>query len=90
MLGLFGSLKNFLAFNKVTIDNGVFVLHYKVTVLILCICTLLVSCKQHFGEPITCIADNNDVKFGRAVDAYCWVHATYTVKELVDGKVGKC
>lgn len=88
MIGAFSSLKSLIKGSRVSIDNGVFLLHYKFTVLALLVCTMMISCKQHFGEPITCLADNSDVKFGRATDAYCWVHETYTVNELIDGKAG--
>ncbi|XP_021949350.1 innexin inx2 [Folsomia candida] len=89
MIGAFSSLKSLIKGSRVSIDNGVFLLHYKFTVLALLVCTMMISCKQHFGEPITCLADNSDVKFGRATDAYCWVHETYTVNELIDGKAGR-
>lgn len=72
MIGAFSSLKSLVTFSQISIDNGVFILHYKVTVLVLLVCTMMISCKQHFGEPITCLADNADVKFGKAIDAYCW------------------
>ncbi|CAL8126486.1 unnamed protein product [Orchesella dallaii] len=90
MFNVFSSLKSLVALNKVIIENGVFILHCKVTVSILLVFTILITTKQHFGEPIDCLTGSEDVKFGRAVDEYCWIHSTFTVNELLNPKkVGK-
>lgn len=53
----------------------------------LLIFTLLVTSKQFFGEPIHCIAEgeHNDKD---AVNSYCWIYGTYTLKSNLYGKIG--
>lgn len=90
MYNVFSSLKSLIALNKVVIENGVFILHCKVTVSMLLVFTILITTKQHFGEPIDCFSEKDDVKFARAVDSYCWIHSTFTVNELHNpGRIGK-
>lgn len=86
MFNVFSSLKSLIALNKVVIENGVFILHCKVTVSMLLVFTILISTLQHFGEPIDCFSEKDDQKYARAVDAYCWIHSTFTVSELYNPK----
>jgi len=76
MLGFFSGLKDFLKFDHVWIDNNVFRLHYKATVLIFVTCSLLVSTRQYIGDPIDCMVDGVP---GGIMDTYCWIHSTYSV-----------
>lgn len=90
MFNVFSGLKSLIALNKVVIENGVFILHCKVTVSMLLVFTILISTMQHFGEPIDCFSEKDDQKYARAVDAYCWIHSTFTVVEKYDPrKIGK-
>ena len=75
MFGLFKEVQKFLKLDSVWIDNNVFRLHYKLTVLIFLTSSLLVSSKQYIGDPIDCISDVN----GSIVDTYCWIHSTFTI-----------
>ena len=61
--------------NKVYISNFVFQLHYKVTVIILSVFSVLVTSKQYLGDPIDCIS-SSDVK--NIAERYCWIHSTFT------------
>ena len=44
-------------FDVVCIDNNVFRLHYKATVVILAICSVLVMSNQFIGDPIDCLVE---------------------------------
>lgn len=85
MLEIFHSIKGFLRLDRVCIDNLIFRLHYKVTVIILVISSLLVTSTQYFGDPIDCIM--NDAP-SRTMDTYCWIHSTYTVSNKFSGRAG--
>ncbi|RWS23045.1 Innexin inx2-like protein [Leptotrombidium deliense] len=87
VLGVFGSLKKVLKLDQVAIDNNVFRLHYKVTVLTMLACSLLVTSKQFFGDPIDCIS-KDDVP-NQVLDTFCWIHATFTLPKAFKSKVGK-
>lgn len=57
MLGFFSQVQGFTKLDKVWIDNNVFRLHYKATVLIFVTASLLVTSRQYIGDPIDCIVD---------------------------------
>jgi hypothetical protein len=57
MLGFFSQVRGFTNLDKVWIDNNVFRLHYKATVLIFVTASLLVTSRQYIGDPIDCIVD---------------------------------
>merc|ERR1719369_1237473 len=79
MLGFFEPLKKLTNFEKIAIDNYVFRLHYKVTVIIFILFTFMVTAKQYFGEPINCLAEGVPANI---VNVHCWVHGTFTIREL--------
>ena len=57
LLGAFGkAIGSFLELKQVSIDNWCFKLFYKVTTSLLVICSVLVTFRQFFGEPIQCDA----------------------------------
>lgn len=87
MIDLFMPFRSFLKFDNVCTDNNVFRMHYKITVIMLLVFTLLVTSKQFFGEPIHCIAEgeHNDKD---AVNSYCWIYGTYTLKSNLYGEFG--
>jgi hypothetical protein len=60
---------------RVSIANVVFLLHSKVTVILLVGLSILVTSRQYLGDPIDCIS-SNDIK--NIADKYCWVHSTFT------------
>ena len=57
MLDIFQGFTKYLKFDAVCIDNNVFRLHYKVTVMILIIASVLVTSRQYIGDPIDCMVD---------------------------------
>ena len=64
MFDLFGDeVKALFKLESIATDNVVFLLHYKVTVIILIACSILVTSKTYIGDPIDCIVEEieNDV-----------------------------
>lgn len=76
-------IKHFLKGKKVTIDNALFRLHYKVTVIVLMLFSFLVTSKQYFGAPITCDGGGKVEK--TYMDTYCWIYSTFTIKKHLGG-----
>lgn len=89
MIDLFMPFRSFLKFENVCTDNNVFRMHYKVTVIMLLVFTLMVTSKQFFGEPIHCMGDGNKDTDKDAVNSYCWIYGTYTLKSNLNGEEGK-
>ena len=73
---LFGDVRKFLKFDSIWIDNVVFRLHYKATVIVFVTATMFLGSKTYFGDPIDCIVEGIDPKI---MDTYCWIHSTYSV-----------
>eukprot|EP00091_Calanus_sinicus_P010951 TRINITY_DN2502_c0_g1_i1.p1 TRINITY_DN2502_c0_g1~~TRINITY_DN2502_c0_g1_i1.p1 ORF type:complete len:407 (+),score=75.11 TRINITY_DN2502_c0_g1_i1:99-1319(+) len=79
MLSFFEPLKKLCKQEKVAIDNEVFRLHYKVTVILFILFSGMLTAKQYFGDPIDCMVNGVPAKI---VNTYCWVHGTFTMKNL--------
>lgn len=86
MLPVFAGLKNLLKHHSTYIDGVVFRLHYRATVLILLSASILLSCKQYFGEPIHCL--QKDVKRIEVVENFCWIHSTFILPHAWNASVG--
>ncbi|XP_069172633.1 innexin inx2-like [Procambarus clarkii] len=86
MFTLFRSLRQLIHLDKISIDNVIFLLHYKVTMVLLVAFSVLVTQKQYFGDPIDCMVDWLD---SHMIDQYCWIQSTYTIPALAAGVVGK-
>jgi len=86
MFDFFGSIRSILKLDSVCIDNNVFRLHYKATVVFLVAFSLLVTGRQYFGDPIDCI-QRDDIP-GNIIDTYCWIHSTFTLPEALNKTVG--
>lgn len=86
MLGFFGFVKEFLKFDHVWIDNNVFRLHYKATIIVFIVASILVTSKQYFGDPIDCMVDGVP---GGIMDTYCWIHSTYSIPTRWTGVQGQ-
>ncbi|XP_015108560.1 innexin inx2 [Diachasma alloeum] len=85
MFDVFGSVKGLLKLDQVCIDNNVFRLHYKATVIILIAFSLLVTSRQYIGDPIDCIVDEIPLS---VMDTYCWIYSTFTIPDR-SGVVGR-
>lgn len=83
MFDFLNSFKSLIKLEKIHTDNNVFKLHYKFTVILLVICSVLLTSKQYFGDPIDC-----DVEGARkdVIDTYCWIYGTYTIKNTLARK----
>jgi len=79
LTSLFDPLKKLLNLGKTVTDNYAFRLHYKITVTIFMLFTILVTAKQFFGDPINCLVEGVPDKI---VNVYCWVTGTFTIPEL--------
>lgn len=86
MIDLFMPFRSFLKFENVCTDNNVFRMHYKLTVIVLLVFTLLVTSKQFFGDPIHCMSDSEKDGDKEAINSYCWIYGTYTLKSKLVGK----
>lgn len=85
MFDVFGSVKGLLKLDSVCIDNNVFRLHYKATVITLVAFSLLVTSRQYIGDPIDCIVDDIPL---HVMDTYCWIYSTFTIPDRT-GIVGR-
>lgn len=88
ILSVFKPISVLNKFRNITLDNSVFQLHSKVTVSILLVSAILVSSKQFFGEPIKCMSDKE--KLTGALNAYCWIHGTYTLRNSINRQLPLC
>jgi len=87
MLDLFYQFTHFLKIQEsVTIDNNVFRLHYKASVMVLTMATLLVTARQYIGDPIDCMVEGIP---GNIMDTYCWIHSTFSIPERFVGQQGQ-
>ena len=75
----FDSVKRYLKFDDVWIDNIVFRLHYKATFIIFFTASLFLTSRQFFGDPIDCYVDVMSGVPGGIMDTYCWIHSTYSI-----------
>jgi hypothetical protein len=48
-------------------------------------CSIMVTAKQFFGDPITCISDEIPQK---VIDTYCWIQSTFTLPNQLNRVVG--
>ncbi|XP_026819806.1 innexin inx2-like [Rhopalosiphum maidis] len=86
MINVFDAVRDLLKLDAVCIDNNVFRLHYKATVVMLVTFSLIVTARQYVGDPINCLVDGVP---NQIMDSYCWIHSTFTVTKKIGGRVGK-
>ncbi|KAL4127160.1 hypothetical protein QTP88_011358 [Uroleucon formosanum] len=86
MIDVFGSVRGLLKLDAVCIDNNIFRLHYKVTVIVLATFSVIVTTRQYVGDPIDCLVHDMPTHI---MDSYCWVHSTFTVNNKVHARIGK-
>ena len=75
-LGDLGDLAKYFKFDTIKIDNNVFRLHYKGTLLVMACACILVTSNSYIGDPIDCIVDGIP---GGMMDTYCWIHSTFSI-----------
>jgi len=70
----------FLEINSISIDNWGFKLFYKWSTSLLVFCSVLVTARQFFGNPIQC--DAGHAKDGieqNVLESYCWMYSTFEI-----------
>uniref|UniRef100_A0A6M2DL53 Innexin n=1 Tax=Xenopsylla cheopis TaxID=163159 RepID=A0A6M2DL53_XENCH len=77
MINVFNPVLKHLKLDNICIDNNVFRLHYKVTVILLIVFSIVVTSKQYIGDPIDCISTAGIKR--ETFNTYCWIFSTYTV-----------
>ncbi|XP_057326644.1 innexin inx2-like [Microplitis mediator] len=87
MFEVLSKVKGLLKIDQVCIDNNVFRLHYKATMILLVVFSVLITCKQFVGDPIDCTSGNDKIP-QNVMDTYCWVLSTFTMPNLT-GTIGK-
>jgi len=85
MFDVFDPLRSLVKIDRVCIDNNVFRLHYKATVIFLVAFSLLITSRQYIGDPIDCIVEGVPASI---MDTYCWIHSTFTIPNRVAAVVG--
>lgn len=85
MLGLFKQIQDFMKLDTVWIDNNIFRLHYKGTVITFIMASLLVTSRQYIGDPIDCIVEGLS---SNTMDTYCWIHSTFSIPSRWAGQEG--
>lgn len=73
------SLKTLINVENVQTVNNVFKLHYKVTVPMLIIFSIILTSKQYFGNPIVCDAEHKK----EVIEAYCFLQGTFVVEATI-------
>ncbi|XP_063916937.1 innexin inx2-like [Zophobas morio] len=84
MMDFLNSFKSLVKVEQIRTDNNVFRLHYKLTVIMLIVFSILLTSKQYFGDPIEChVAEKKHV-----IEMYCWIYGTYINRDTLKGKTG--
>lgn len=83
MLNAFASVRGLLGFNRTTIDTTFFRLHYKFTVGVLLIFSVLSHSREYFGEPLDC--HFTEYSHG-SLNNYCAVQSTFIIVQSVKTK----
>eukprot|EP00092_Neocalanus_flemingeri_P107805 GFUD01138372.1.p1 GENE.GFUD01138372.1~~GFUD01138372.1.p1 ORF type:complete len:389 (-),score=45.92 GFUD01138372.1:101-1267(-) len=83
---IFGGIATlFHKWDAACIDNHIFRLHYRASVIIMLTAIALVTSGQFIGNPINCMSDS--ISSG-IMDVYCWIHSTYSVNSKFSGEKG--
>ncbi|RZB40906.1 Innexin domain containing protein [Asbolus verrucosus] len=85
MMDFLNSFKSLIKLEQIRTDNNVFRLHYKLTVIVLIVFSILLTSKQYFGDPIQCQVTDKDMK--DLIQTYCWIYGTYVVKHTLADEV---
>lgn len=90
MLGTFSKLKAVvkLKTTSVKITAPVFILHYRLTFVILLTCSILVTSRQYIGEHIQCIQDSSAIPT-KVLNNYCFISTTFSIPRTTPVKRGE-
>lgn len=84
---LFGDINKFLGSTVCTVDNLIFRLHYRFTMIVLIVFSIAVTGRQFLGEPIECIS-KDDIPTD-LLKTFCWISTTFSIKSAWHKDVGK-
>lgn len=87
MLGVFGTLKQFVKVRDVSNDCPVFRIHYQFTTALLTLFILILTATQFIGNPIDCINDGEIST--HIINSYCWIMSTFTMPDAFFRQVGE-
>ena len=80
MESLFTPAKAFFKARQITIDNLVFQMHYRLTMMILVTASAFLTSKMFFTSSILCSHGNSLDQFASKIeDQYCFTHSTYSL-----------
>lgn len=88
MYGILHPLYSFLKPKEVSIDNIPFKLHYRVTTTILLCSSILISCKQFFGDPIHCFTAFKEEVPEAFLNTFCWMQSTFILPGSLNKETG--
>ncbi|XP_076316134.1 innexin inx1-like [Tachypleus tridentatus] len=86
MIHLFGVLKHAFKRRSEVIDNAVFRLHWLFTSTLLMVFSIMITAKQYVGQSISCMKTDGIPE--DIMNAYCWIHTTFTIPEAFRKTVG--
>lgn len=84
---LSGALKEIIRPRSIITDGTFFKLHYRVSALVLCSFSILVSATQFIGDPIYCTVAGDIPQ--KLINTFCWVEGTFSLPKAFLKKVGK-
>lgn len=76
----------FLGVGEVSIDNLTFKLHYKWSVTLFIVCSVLVQTSQFFGDPVQCETAEDSVD-DDVLNSFCWMYSSF---DMPAGFTGPC
>lgn len=84
---LFGDLKSFFKTHKCEVDNVIFRLHYRFTLVVLIAFSIAVTGSQFIGNPIECISKDDIPE--DLLKTFCWISTTFSIRSAWKKEVGK-
>lgn len=90
MFAVLSPLQQFISPKGSTSENFVFMLHYKVTCILLVAFSAIAASRHFFGEPISCSTANMPSSEDRdMIEKFCLGTGTYSISGSFYGTVGK-
>nr|BAF45609.1 d4.1 [Tranosema rostrale ichnovirus] len=86
MLNGLSTVRGLLKVQSILIDNSVFRLHYKITVVVLLAFSLITTSGQFFGDPMDCYFPDYP---STSLNTYCYIQSTFLVARSATHAAGK-
>nr|XP_022900886.1 innexin inx2-like [Onthophagus taurus] len=84
MMDFLNSFKSLIKLEQIHTDNNIFKLHYKFTMIMLIVFSILLTSKQYFGDPIDCEVQDRS---SEVIETYCWIFGTFTIKKTLNENI---